>query len=139
MRDFSTVLLIKILRAIVDHVQESSEIDRASPGLREFERTLLAQIVSLQRVTLDPEDASLRRCQRHAMDFSDKTLKCVICAEEFVFSSGEQMFFSEKPFQHEPKHCKRCKARLENVRRGPETRVICTECGSRNIVQFLPS
>jgi CxxC-x17-CxxC domain-containing protein len=73
------------------------------------------------------------------MDFSDKTLKCVICAEEFVFSAGEQMFFSEKQFQHEPKHCKRCKATLGNVRRRPETSAICADCGSPTIVPFLPS
>ena len=53
MRDFSTVLVVKILRAIVDHAQESSEIDQASPGLREFKRTLLAQIARLQGT--DPE------------------------------------------------------------------------------------
>ena len=73
------------------------------------------------------------------MDFSDKTLKCVICAEEFVFSAGEQMFFSEKQFQHEPKHCKKCKARLGNVRGRPGTSVVCAECGSPTLVPFLPS
>jgi CxxC-x17-CxxC domain-containing protein len=73
------------------------------------------------------------------MEFSDKTLKCVICAEEFLFSAGEQMFFSEKQFQHEPKHCKRCKARLGNVRRRREASVICAECSCPTIVPFLPS
>ena len=73
------------------------------------------------------------------MDFIDKTLKCVSCAEEFVFSAGEQMFFSEKQFQHEPKHCKKCKARLGNARRRPETSATCAECGSSTIVPFLPS
>jgi len=58
------------------------------------------------------------------MELTDKNLKCVICAEEFVFSAGEQMFFSDKQFQHEPRHCKKCKARLGNVRRSPETSVI---------------
>ena len=53
MRDFSTVLLINILNATVDHAQESSEIDQASPGLQEFKRTLLAQVVRLQGT--DPE------------------------------------------------------------------------------------
>ena len=27
------------------------------------------------------------------MDLSDKTLKCVGCGKEFVFSVGEQMYF----------------------------------------------
>ena len=48
MKNFSTVLLINIHRATVDHAQESSEIDQASPGLQEFERTLLAHIERLQ-------------------------------------------------------------------------------------------
>jgi hypothetical protein len=48
MKDFSTIFLTKILRATVEHLQESPEIDQASPGLREFKCTLLAQIVSLQ-------------------------------------------------------------------------------------------
>jgi hypothetical protein len=54
MRDFSTVLVVKILRAIVDHAQESSEIDQASPGLPEFKRTLLAQTMRLQETDLKP-------------------------------------------------------------------------------------
>jgi len=72
------------------------------------------------------------------MDLSDKTLKCVICGEEFVFSAGEQMYFSDKQFQHEPTHCKRCKARLGNKPPRRETSVICAECGSPTIVPFLP-
>lgn len=48
MKDFSTILLMNILRATVDHAQKSAEIDQASPGFQEFKRTLLAQIVKLQ-------------------------------------------------------------------------------------------
>ena len=138
MRDFSTVLLINILKATVDHAQESPEIDQASPGFREFKRTLLERIVKLQGVIREPAIQS-DEVQRDAMDFRDKTLKCVICAEEFVFSAGEQMFFSEKQFQHEPKHCKKCKARRENVRQRHESSVICAECGNATIVPFLAS
>ena len=73
------------------------------------------------------------------MEFTDKTLKCVDCTEEFVFSAGEQKFFNEKRFQHEPKRCKRCKAKRENLRRPNETSVICAGCGSPTIVPFSPS
>jgi hypothetical protein len=55
MREFSTVFLVNILRATVDHAQESSEIDQASPGFREFKRTLLAQILRLQASDPGPE------------------------------------------------------------------------------------
>jgi len=48
MKDFSSNLLINILRATVDHVQDSLEIDLANPGLLEFKRTLLENIVKLQ-------------------------------------------------------------------------------------------
>jgi hypothetical protein len=48
MKDFSTILLINILRATVDHVQQSPDIDPTSPGVRELQRTLLKQIVRLQ-------------------------------------------------------------------------------------------
>jgi hypothetical protein len=61
MRDFSTVLLINILRAIVNHSQESSEIDHRNAGFQEFRRTLLNQILRLEandpvpeRLTVDP-------------------------------------------------------------------------------------
>jgi hypothetical protein len=57
MKDFSTILLTKILRATVEHLQESPEIDQANPGLREFKRTLLAQIVWLQAIEPGPQDS----------------------------------------------------------------------------------
>ena len=43
------------------------------------------------------------------MEFQDKMLKCVDCGADFVFTSGEQMFFHAKQFRNEPKRCKNCK------------------------------
>ena len=40
---------------------------------------------------------------------SDKTIKCRDCGEEFVFTLGEQSFYKERGFQHEPTRCKRCR------------------------------
>lgn len=51
------------------------------------------------------------------MEFTDRILKCVDCGEEFVFSAGEQLFFLDKGFQNEPRHCKKCKAKNTNARR----------------------
>ena len=48
MKEFSTILLINILRANVEHLQESRKIDPARPGVKELKRTLLEQIVRLQ-------------------------------------------------------------------------------------------
>jgi CxxC-x17-CxxC domain-containing protein len=72
------------------------------------------------------------------MEFTDRSLKCVDCGEEFVFSAGEQLFFRENGFQHEPKHCKRCKAKHTNARGQVETSVTCSECGAATTVPFLP-
>jgi len=55
MKDFSTVLLINVLQATVDHAQKSSEIDQSSPEFREFSRTLLAEIVGLRASDPGPE------------------------------------------------------------------------------------
>ncbi|MFO8072837.1 MAG: zinc-ribbon domain containing protein [Polyangia bacterium] len=50
------------------------------------------------------------------MTFEDKTLTCVQCGEEFVFSAGEQEFFAQKNLNSPPKRCKEC--RKKNRRRG---------------------
>ena len=41
--------------------------------------------------------------------FEDKTLTCVDCGKEFVFTAGEQEFYAEKEYQNEPKRCKECR------------------------------
>jgi hypothetical protein len=64
MKDFSTILLIKILRATVDHVQQSPEIDQAIPDVRELKRALLEQIVRLQGSDLEPVKSQLTRFPR---------------------------------------------------------------------------
>jgi CxxC-x17-CxxC domain-containing protein len=72
------------------------------------------------------------------MEFTDRILKCVNCGEEFVFSAGEQVLFREMRFQHEPKHCKKCKAKQKNALGRVETSVTCPECGIRTTVPFRP-
>jgi hypothetical protein len=62
MKDFSTVLLINMLRATVDHVQHSPEIDQASPGVKDLKRTLLEQILRL--LASEPELARLATEER---------------------------------------------------------------------------
>ena len=54
------------------------------------------------------------------MDFVDRTLKCIDCGAEFIFTAGEQLFFHEKQFKNDPKHCKQCKAkRAKGAAQGP--------------------
>lgn len=38
----------------------------------------------------------------------DKDIKCASCGEYFIFTEGEQYFFSEKGFS-EPKRCSGCR------------------------------
>ena len=48
----------------------------------------------------------------------DKTLVCVDCNESFVFTSGEQEFYSERGLTETPKRCKACRgARRRRLRR----------------------
>ena len=39
----------------------------------------------------------------------DKTLVCVDCGKEFIFTVGEQEFYKEKGFDNEPKRCLDCR------------------------------
>jgi len=75
------------------------------------------------------------------MEFTDRVLKCNDCGAEFVFTAGEQLFFYDKQFKNDPKHCKQCKAK--RVRGGPrvrsETRTTCSECGEETTVPFKPT
>ena len=45
------------------------------------------------------------------MEFQDKSLSCVDCGSEFIWTAGEQLFFADKNFKNEPKRCKGCKAK----------------------------
>jgi hypothetical protein len=45
------------------------------------------------------------------MEFQDKSLRCVDCGNEFIWTAGEQLFFADKQFKNEPKRCKSCKAK----------------------------
>ena len=75
------------------------------------------------------------------MDFVDRELKCIDCGAEFVFTAGEQLFFHDKQFTNDPKHCKQCKAKRSPGFRKPvrtETKAICAECGTETTVPFTP-
>lgn len=74
------------------------------------------------------------------MSFTDRVLKCVDCGKDFVFTAGEQIFFREKQFEHDPKRCKNCKLKHQtsgfSVR--VETRTVCAQCGEETTVPFRP-
>jgi DNA-directed RNA polymerase subunit RPC12/RpoP len=40
-------------------------------------------------------------------------LVCRDCGEKFIFTAGEQEFYADKGFLHEPTRCPRCRSRRE--------------------------
>ncbi len=71
----------------------------------------------------------------------DKLLTCANCGVEFVFSAGEQFFFEQRHFLHDPKHCRKCRAELRSgaapARR--KTTLACAACGASTVVPFKPN
>jgi CxxC-x17-CxxC domain-containing protein len=50
------------------------------------------------------------------VSFDDKTLVCRDCGNEFIFTSGEQEFYSQKGFDNEPTRCTSCRQARKNQR-----------------------
>jgi CxxC-x17-CxxC domain-containing protein len=100
----------------------------------------MAQTEVAQEVGLNPES-----------EYQDRPIKCVDCAEEFIWTAGEQVFFHDKGLKNEPKRCKPCKqaknerlaaiaaAQTSGVRQRIEVSVLCAQCGQQTTVPFYPS
>jgi CxxC-x17-CxxC domain-containing protein len=79
------------------------------------------------------------------MEYPDKTLVCVDCQQPFVWTSGEQLFYASKNFTHEPKRCKDCKGKRNEMprrsasRERAETTTVCSQCGKPTTVPFKPT
>jgi CxxC-x17-CxxC domain-containing protein len=82
------------------------------------------------------------------MSSQDKVLICRDCGKEFLFTSGEQSFYAEKGFQHEPTRCRNCRAtRKGSAGSGPASDAgsralhpaVCSECGKETQVPFRPT
>jgi CxxC-x17-CxxC domain-containing protein len=43
------------------------------------------------------------------VSFTDKTLNCRDCGNEFTFTAGEQEFYAQKGFTNEPTRCQSCR------------------------------
>ena len=75
--------------------------------------------------------------------YTDETLVCKECGQEFTFTAGEQEFYAEKGFTNEPQRCKACRDARKNNRRNGEPRqmfdAVCAECGAPCKVPFEPS
>ncbi len=82
--------------------------------------------------------------------FADKVLRCRECSNEFVFTAGEQEFFSMKGLLNEPGRCPTCRAQRRSFRDGGSSHdasfrprremhpAVCAQCGTDTTVPFLP-
>ena len=100
----------------------------------------MAQSEATQEAVMDTES-----------EYQDRTIKCVDCTENFIWTAGEQVFFHDKGLKNEPKRCKPCKqaknerlaaiaaAQSSGVRQRIEVSVQCAQCGQQTTVPFYPS
>jgi len=84
-------------------------------------------------------------------EFQDKTIVCIDCSRDFIWTAGEQAFFRDKNLQNPPKRCKECKqaknerlsaiaaAQASGVKQRIEVTVACARCGEVTTVPFYPS
>ena len=72
--------------------------------------------------------------------FEDKTLVCVDCGKECVFTAGEQEFYDQQGFTNEPKRCRECRIAKKNARRGERQIFVttCDACGGEARLPFEP-
>jgi hypothetical protein len=49
-------------------------------------------------------------------EYSDTTLTCRDCGNEFIFTAGEQSFYAEKGFTNKPSRCPSCRAAFKSRR-----------------------
>lgn len=83
-------------------------------------------------------------------EFSDLLIPCIDCANDFVWTGGEQIFFRDKELRNPPKRCKDCKkaknqrleaielTRLTGKKHRIEVRAECAKCSSVTTVPFYP-
>jgi DNA-directed RNA polymerase subunit RPC12/RpoP len=46
--------------------------------------------------------------------YKDMELVCRNCGQTFIFTAGEQEFYADKGFLHEPTRCPRCRTRRDS-------------------------
>lgn len=72
--------------------------------------------------------------------YEDKTLVCKDCGNEFIFTAGEQEFYAEKGFTHEPQRCKSCRDARKQAAKANRVMydAVCASCGAECKVPFKP-
>src|SRR4029079_17285043 len=84
------------------------------------------------------------------MSFTDKTLTCKDCGQEFIWTSGEQEFYRARGLVNEPGRCTSCRAARRaggstggyggQSMSGPREffTATCSNCGNEARVPFQP-
>ena len=79
------------------------------------------------------------------MAFTDKTLVCRDCEQEFTFTYGEQEFYAGRGLLNEPRRCPDCRSVRRREREGgyggsrQVHSAVCAECGVETTVPFEPT
>lgn len=86
-----------------------------------------------------------------AGEIEDLSISCIDCAQDFIWTAGEQVFYRDKNLLNPPKRCKECKQaknrRLEAIEIARETgkrhrievKADCARCSTTTTVPFYPS
>jgi CxxC-x17-CxxC domain-containing protein len=81
----------------------------------------------------------------------DKSITCVDCGEEFLFTAGEQKFYRERGLTNEPTRCKNCREKRKAGKPGMDGggghgrgdramfAATCSNCGRETEVPFQPT
>ena len=84
------------------------------------------------------------------MPYTDRTLTCVDCGAEFVFTADDQEFHASRGFTNEPARCPSCRAARRGRVGGESTgfggerparqmfSAVCSNCGGEALVPFEP-
>ncbi|MDO8506380.1 MAG: zinc-ribbon domain containing protein [Candidatus Limnocylindria bacterium] len=84
------------------------------------------------------------------MSFTDKTLSCKDCSQEFIWTSGEQEFYQSRGLTNQPGRCPACRSARRaggaggyggnSEASGPREffTATCSNCGNEARVPFQP-
>jgi CxxC-x17-CxxC domain-containing protein len=78
--------------------------------------------------------------------FQDRTLECRDCANDFIWTAGEQEFYASKNLLNVPGRCPSCRSAARAARQAAMNAgrpreffpAVCDRCGIQTQVPFMP-